>query len=119
MLVKHPHPGRNRPGNAINLQINGYKRYAQNIFIHLLPVFATTTPPCNQTSLPTTNEKQKIRNTAQNYSPLLFVFPKNCVPLHSQTNANGAGCSSARLEYASGGRVVAGSNPVIPTDRKP
>ena len=37
------------------------------------------------------------------------------VPLHSQTNANGAGCSSARLEYASGGRVVAGSNPVIPT----
>ena len=26
-----------------------------------------------------------------------------------------AGCSSARLEYASGGRVVAGSNPVIPT----
>ena len=28
---------------------------------------------------------------------------------------NRAGCSSARLEYASGGRVVAGSNPVIPT----
>ena len=26
-----------------------------------------------------------------------------------------AGCSSARLEYASGGRVVAGSTPVIPT----
>ena len=26
------------------------------------------------------------------------------------------GCSSARLEYTSGGRVVAGSNPVIPTD---
>ena len=25
------------------------------------------------------------------------------------------GCSSVRLEYASGGRVVAGSNPVIPT----
>ena len=24
-------------------------------------------------------------------------------------------CSSARLEYASGGRVVAGSNPVTPT----
>lgn len=26
-----------------------------------------------------------------------------------------AGCSSVRLEYSSGGRVVAGSNPVIPT----
>ena len=26
-----------------------------------------------------------------------------------------SGCSSARLEYTSGGRVVAGSNPVIPT----
>ena len=32
---------------------------------------------------------------------------------------NRAGCSSARLEYASGGRVVAGSNPVIPTEGKP
>ena len=28
------------------------------------------------------------------------------------------GCSSARLEYTSGGRGVAGSNPVIPTRRK-
>ena len=27
-----------------------------------------------------------------------------------------SGCSSARLEYTSGGRVVAGSNPVIPTN---
>ena len=29
-----------------------------------------------------------------------------------------SGCSSARLEYASGGRVVAGSNPVTPTGFK-
>ena len=29
-----------------------------------------------------------------------------------------SGCSSARLEYASGGRVVAGSNPVTPTGKK-
>ena len=29
-----------------------------------------------------------------------------------------SGCSSARLEYTSGGRVVAGSNPVIPTEDK-
>ena len=28
-----------------------------------------------------------------------------------------SGCSSARLEYASGGRVVAGSNPVTPTGK--
>ena len=27
-----------------------------------------------------------------------------------------SGCSSVRLEYSSGGRVVAGSNPVIPTE---
>ena len=27
-----------------------------------------------------------------------------------------SGCSSARLEYTSGGRGVAGSNPVIPTN---
>ena len=31
---------------------------------------------------------------------------------------SGTGCSSVRLEYASGGRVVAGSNPVIPTKQK-
>ena len=29
-----------------------------------------------------------------------------------------SGCSSARLEYASGGRVVAGSNPVTPTGKE-
>ena len=29
-----------------------------------------------------------------------------------------SGCSSARLEYTSGGRVVARSNRVIPTDKK-
>ena len=39
--------------------------------------------------------------------------PRKYVPLHSQNKS--AGCSSARLEYASGGRVVAGSNPVTPT----
>ena len=42
----------------------------------------------------------------------MFEFPVFYVPLQTK---NGAGCSSARLEYASGGRVVAGSNPVIPT----
>lgn len=36
----------------------------------------------------------------------------NFISLHSQYRA---GCSSARLEYTSGGRVAAGSNPVIPT----
>ena len=35
---------------------------------------------------------------------------EKCVLLHPHS-----GCSSVRLEYASGGRVVAGSNPVIPT----
>ena len=32
---------------------------------------------------------------------------------------NPSGCSSARLEYASGGRVVASSNLVTPTKQKP
>ena len=35
-----------------------------------------------------------------------------------KVSALNSGCSSARLEYTSGGRVVAGSNPVIPTNRK-
>lgn len=34
--------------------------------------------------------------------------------MHSQSS----GCSSVRLEYTSGGREVAGSNPVIPTNQK-
>ena len=37
------------------------------------------------------------------------------VPLHPQSQRDLTGCSSARLEYTSGGRVVAGSNPVTPT----
>ena len=54
----------------------------------------------------------------ENISPLVLFFVDFCLPLHSQLGRNSAGCSSARLEYASGGRVVAGSNPVIPTDEK-
>ena len=34
----------------------------------------------------------------------ILLFPRKCVLLHSQN-----------IEYASGGRVVAGSNPVTPT----
>ena len=41
-----------------------------------------------------------------------LVYVEKYLSLHP---LNKAGCSSARLEYASGGRVVAGSNPVIPT----
>ncbi len=36
------------------------------------------------------------------------------VPLQRKTDS---GCSSARLEYASGGRVVASSNLVTPTQK--
>ena len=43
-------------------------------------------------------------------------IPRKYVLLHPLNKTTG--CSSARLEYASGGRVVAGSNPVTPTDRK-
>ena len=43
----------------------------------------------------------------------IFVYSQK---LRIFATQNRTGCSSARLEYASGGRVVAGSNPVIPTD---
>ena len=58
----------------------------------------------------------------------MILFFENCLYLCSpKTESNSpvavfetsSGCSSARLEYTSGGRVVAGSNPVIPTNRKP
>ena len=36
----------------------------------------------------------------------------------SQPTKRSSGCSSVRLEYASGGRGVASSNLVIPTDKR-
>ena len=52
-----------------------------------------------------------------------MFFLKNVLYLQSQTEANRlrraeSGRSSVRLEYTSGGRVVAGSNPVTPTEEK-
>ena len=48
---------------------------------------------------------------SKSYTLLNFV-----IPLHRlKDKGNNSGCSSARLEYTSGGRVVAGSNPVTPT----
>ena len=48
---------------------------------------------------------------SKSYTLLNFI-----IPLHRlKDKGNNSGCSSARLEYTSGGRVVAGSNPVIPT----
>lgn len=42
-----------------------------------------------------------------------FVFVKNLFfGLHFKT-----GCGAVRLAYTAGGRVVAGSNPVIPTNK--
>ena len=48
---------------------------------------------------------------SKSYTLLNFI-----IPLHRlKDKGNNSGCSSARLEYTSGGRVVAGSNPVTPT----
>ena len=52
---------------------------------------------------------KKIAFSAKKTSESL-LGKKKVVLLHPHS-----GCSSVRLEYASGGRVVAGSNPVIPT----
>ena len=57
----------------------------------------------------------KVFDTDKNIFPNIVVFSQI---IHTFALANRAGCSSARLEYASGGRVVAGSNPVIPTEQK-
>ena len=60
----------------------------------------------------------------------MCCFEKNILYLQSQTRGNWldrvnrreretvSGRSSVRLEYTSGGRVVAGSNPVTPTEEK-
>ena len=47
----------------------------------------------------------------------VWRFPEVALPLHPllKRSADCSGCSSARLEYASGGRGVASSNLVIPT----
>ena len=56
--------------------------------------------------------QRKVSDTDKNIFPNSVVFSQI---IHTFAFANRTGCSSARLEYASGGRVVAGSNPVIPT----
>ena len=54
----------------------------------------------------------------------MCLFLKNILYLQSQSEGfcsflpKESGRSSVRLEYTSGGRVVAGSNPVTPTDGK-
>ncbi len=48
--------------------------------------------------------------------PKYFLFDKSSYICTPKTDSSG--CSSARLEYTSGGRVVASSNLVIPTNRK-
>ena len=50
----------------------------------------------------------------------MYVVLKNALYLHPELREllqfkHRSGCSSARLEYASGGRVVASSNLVTPT----
>ena len=73
-------------------------------------------PPTEKSKPPTVRTGQR-----RAYSGRFFEFSvkkaaenllgiEKCVLLHPHS-----GCSSVRLEYASGGRVVAGSNPVIPT----
>ena len=50
---------------------------------------------------------------------IICKFTKKQYLCNRKQITSAAGCSSVRLEYASGGRVVAGSNPVIPTKTKP
>ena len=59
--------------------------------------------------------QRKVFDTNKNIFPNIVVYSQI---IHTFALANRTGCSSARLEYASGGRVVAGSNPVIPTEQK-
>lgn len=49
-------------------------------------------------------------------SHLLLIFAAQKGQSQAVSLQEHSGCSSARLEYSSGGRVVAGSNPVIPTE---
>ena len=54
-----------------------------------------------------------LLRTKQKKSFFVCRFKIKCYLCTRKTKVTG--CSSARLEYASGGRVVAGSNPVTPT----
>ena len=49
-------------------------------------------------------------------NPKLQTNPPRCAVSANRVAQTKTGCSSARLEYTSGGRGVAGSNPVIPTN---
>ena len=61
-----------------------------------------------------TNERDHPVNSTKRMAIKFGRYKKKTYLCHRKIKA---GCSSARLEYASGGRVVAGSNPVTPTGR--
>ena len=58
-------------------------------------------------------QKYKIFYSLLKKALYFCLFRLFIVPLHHVT-----GCSSVRLEYTSGGREVAGSNPVTPTHKR-
>ena len=55
------------------------------------------------------------RNT---FAPANGKFTESSALLQRKARKQKAGCSSVRLEYTSGGREVAGSNPVTPTFKR-
>ena len=64
-----------------------------------------------------TGEAEDIQNILKNFLQNACRFTKMLYLCNRKQTKSEAGCSSARLEYTSGGRGVAGSNPVIPTTK--
>ena len=58
-------------------------------------------------------KKRAFTDIGRKNAEKILAFQNKVLRLHPFS-----GCSSARLEYASGGRGVAGSNPVTPTTKE-
>ena len=65
----------------------------------------------NEIAVSTHKKKSQKICTVKKIAVILHRFSK-------KWRAHSSGCSSVRLEYASGGRGVASSNLVIPTEKK-
>ena len=98
--------GRQRPAAFPADRPQGRPTASRHSAKHCMPDYFTWIPK------PEPNRTQKNN---EKYREKIGSYLKFFLSLHTEKES---GRSSVRLEYTSGGRVVAGSNPVTPTDER-
>ena len=102
----HGHEGRQRPDASPTDRPRERPTASQHSAKHCMPDYFTWIPK---------PEPHRTQKNNEKYREKIGSYLKFFLSLHTEKES---GRSSVRLEYTSGGRVVAGSNPVTPTDEK-